>query len=185
LRFARFQASALAIQCLEIALPPIANIPAEELLKARDELKEQLVPFRRAMLALSPTVRSGIEYQATLADIYGEAKYIIDTQVSPALGELQDRLAKEKGKFWGRLLLKGTSSIPKFVLNWTTKGVLSAVANAIDGAKDLTLDLIDRKNLVASLMREGGLGYLLAVAENPHLRRSPKPTRAKQLATHT
>jgi hypothetical protein len=122
------------------------------------------------MLALSPTVRSGIEHEATLQDIYHEARYVVDTQVFPALGELQNRLAKEKGKFWRSMLLKGSAVIPKFVLNWTTQGMLSAAVNAIGCAKDLTLDLIDRENLVASLMKRGGLGYLLAVAEHPVLK---------------
>ena len=174
LRFAHLQASALAIQCLEITLPTIANIEDEEILMAREELNEQLIPFRRAMLALSPAVRNGIEHEAKLGDIYREARYIVDTQVSPALGELQYRLQKEKGKFWRKLLLKGSSLIPKFILNWTTQGTLSATMNAIIDAKDITLDLINRKDFVSSMIRHGGLGYLLAVAENPHFRKATK-----------
>lgn len=167
LRFSHLQASALAIQSLEIALPPIADIPDADILKAREELREQLVPFRRAMLALSPAVRSGLGSEATLLDIHREAKYIVDTQVAPALGELRDRLAKERGKFWRRLLLKGGAVVPQFILNWTTKGALSAAVNAVGSAKDLTLDLIDRENLLASLKSQGGLGYLLAVTDHP------------------
>jgi hypothetical protein len=172
LRCARLQASALAIQSLEIALPPIAELPDADILKARDELSEQLVPFRRAMLALSPTVRKGIESEATLADIHRQAKYVVDTRVAPALEELRDRLAKEKGRFWRRLLLKGSAIVPQFVLNWTTKDALSAAMNVVSGAKDLTLDLIDRERLLVSLKSQGGLGYLLAVADHPSLKPS-------------
>lgn len=167
LRFSHLQASALAMKSLEIALPPIVDVPDADILKAREELREQLIPFRRAVLALSPAVRSGIESEATLLDIHREAKYVVDTQVAPALGALQDRLAKEKGKFWRILLLKGSAVVPQFILNWTTKGALSAAVNAIGSAKDLTLDLIDHENLVASLKNQGGLGYLLAVTDHP------------------
>jgi hypothetical protein len=105
LRCAPLQASALAIESLEIALPKLADVPDEDILKAREELSDQLIPFRHAMLALSPAIRSGIENGATLLDIQREAKYVVDTQVAPALGELRDKLAREKGRFWRRFLL--------------------------------------------------------------------------------
>lgn len=169
-RFAHLQASALAIQSLKIALPPIATLSDLDILKAREELIEQLIPFRNAMLALSPTVRSGIESTASISDIYGEAQYIVDTQISPALSELKRRLAIEKGTFWRRLILKGSAIVPEFLLNWTTKNGLEAAIKAVDGMKDLTLDIIDRDNLLKSLKNEGGLGFLLSVTENPNFK---------------
>lgn len=167
LRFAHFQAAALAVKSLEIAIPPIAEIPDSDILKARNELSEQLVPFRRSMLTLAPIVRDGIESGASLADIYKEANYIVETNVAPALHELQNRLLKEKGRFWRKLILKGSKVIPKFILNWTTKGALLATINSLGDVKDLALEVIDRETLLTSLKTQGGLGYLLAVADYP------------------
>ena len=166
-RFAQLHASALAIQSLKIALPPIADLSDTDILKAREELVEQLIPFRSAMLALSPTVRSGIESTASISDIYREAQYIVDTQISPPLSELKRRLSIEKGKFWRRLILKGSAIVPEFLLNWTTKNGLEAAIKAIDGVKDLTLEIVDRENLLTSLKNQGGLGFLLSVSEHP------------------
>lgn len=167
LRFAQLQAVALGVQSIEIAIPLIAGIPDADILKARDELRDQLVPFRRSMLALAPTVRGGIQSGASLAEIYKEARYIVETNVAPALYELQDRLSKEKGRFWRKLILKGSTVIPKFVLNWTTKGALLAAIDSLGDAKDLALKVVDRGALLTSLKSQGGLGYLLSVADHP------------------
>ncbi len=167
LRFAKLQAVVLAIQSLDIAIPAIAEISDEDILKARDQLSEQLAPFRRSMLALAPMVREGIQSGASLPDMHKEARYIVETNVAPALHELQDRLAKEKGRFWRKLILKGSTVIPKFVLNWTTKGALLAAIDSLGDAKDLALEVMGREALLSSLKSEGGLGYLLSVREHP------------------
>jgi hypothetical protein len=166
LRAARIQASALAIESLEIALPPIANISDEDILIAREELKDQLIPFRRAMLSLAPSVRGGIENEASLTDIYREAKYVVETQIGPPLNELRDRLERERGKFWRRLMIQGTGVLPKFILSWIARDPLSAVVEAVSSSKDLLLDATDHNNLMRSLRTQGGLGYLLSVAEH-------------------
>lgn len=167
LRLAKFQAVALAIQSLEITIPPIAEIPDEDILKARDELREQLMPFRCSMLSLAPIVRSGIQSEASSEAIYKEATYIAETTVAPALYELRERLSKEKGRFWRRLILKGSTIIPKFVLNWMTKDALSASIASLTAAKDLALEITNREALLTSLKSQGGLGYLLSVAGHP------------------
>ena len=165
-RFAQFQAVALAVRSLEIALPSIADLTDEDILRARDDLKEQLAPFRRSMLTLAPTLRDGMKSGASLAEIYKEASYIVETNVSPALFELQDRLSKEKGRFWRRLILESSAVVPKFVVSWTTKGALSAAINSIGDVKDLALDVMEHERLLTSLKSQGGLGYLLSVADN-------------------
>jgi len=166
-RLARFQAAALAIKSLEIAIPPIAEIPDEDVIRAREELEEQLVPFRCSMLALAPTVRNGIESDSSLEEIYKEAGYVVETNVVPALQELQNRLLKEKRRFWRRLLLKGGVLAPKFAINWTTRGALFAALESLEDTKDIARVVIERGDLLTSLKSQGGLGYLLSVAEHP------------------
>ncbi|MCX5994660.1 MAG: hypothetical protein NTV59_01475 [Chloroflexi bacterium] len=166
LRFARLQAVALGMQSLEIALPPIANLSDDDILQARDDLMEQLIPFRHSMLKLAPTVRDGIQSEVSLSEIYKEARYVVETKVAPSLFELQDRLSKEKGRFWRRLILRSSVFIPKFIVSWTTKGALSAAVNSLSEAKDLAVAFIEHERLLTSLKSEGGLGYLLSVSDN-------------------
>lgn len=167
LRFAHLQAAALAIQSLEIALPSFENISDDDILEARLKLKEQLMPFRRAMLMMSPLVRSGINNDATLTELYSEAKYIADTKIAPALDEIKDKLYKERGRFWRRLIMKGGVSIPKLAFNWATKGALAASVIGIDDLKNLAVDAIDYESTIETLINKGGMGFLLKVSEYP------------------
>jgi len=167
LRFARLQAVALATQSLEVTIPPIAEIPELDILEARSRLNEQLVPFRCSMLTLAPTVRAGLESGATLADVYNEARYIIETNIAPAFHDLQNRLSRETGRFWRRLLIKGSVVVPKFFLNWATKGALSATIESLGDIKELGLDSLKYRDFINILRNQGGLGYLLAVSNYP------------------
>jgi len=166
-RFARLQASALAIQSLKIALPPFKEITDDEILEAREELRDQLIPFRIAMLALSPVVRQGIENNNSLAEIHREANYIAETRILPTLTELRKKLELERGKFWRRIILKGSSILPTFFLNWTTKNALTAVIKAIDSSKDIALDFIKSEETLEAFRSQGGLGYLLNIVDHP------------------
>lgn len=167
LRHANLQAANLAIKSLGIVIPAIANINDEDILKARYELHEQLIPFRYSMLSLAPVVRDGIQSDASLEEIFKEASYITETKVAPTLYELQKRLSKEKGQFWRKLIFKGSKVVPKFILNWTTKDALSAAISSITDATSLAAEVIEHKALLDSFKSQGGLGFLLSVADYP------------------
>jgi len=165
LRFAKLQATALAIESLKISLPSIAPLRDDEILEARDRLHEELVRFRIAMLALSPALRSGLESEASMPEIMREAKYIAETQIRPALVDIQRRLDTEKGRFWRRLVLKGAGILPQFIVNWVSKGALSAAMTAFEKANEAVATYFDHLSLVECLKAQGGLGFLLAVGD--------------------
>ena len=166
-RFARLQATALAIQSLKVALPPFKEISDDEILEARDKLKEQLISLRRAMLTLAPAVRQGIESNNSLTDIQKEATYIVDTRIIPSLEDLRKKLELEKGKFWRRLVLQGSSIVPNFFLNWMTNNALTAAMKAVDSSKEIALSLIQREETLELFKAQGGLGYLLDIVDHP------------------
>jgi hypothetical protein len=166
-RFAQLQASALAIQSLKIALPPFKEISDEEILEARDKLKEQLVSLRIAMLTLAPSIRHGIENNVTLSNIHKEARYVVDTRINPSLQELRKKLELEKGRFWRRLILQGSNIVPTFLLNWITGNAITAALKAANSSKDFALSLIQREETIETFKNQGGIGYLLEIAANP------------------
>ena len=170
LRFANLQAAALSIKSLDIVIPAIADINDEDILKARDKLREQLIPFRYSMLSLAPLVRDGIQSNASLEEIFEEATFITKTKVAPALYELQRRLSRERGQFWRKVIFKGSKVIPRFILNWTTKDALSAAIASLTDATNLASEVIEHKALLNSFKSQGGLGYLLSVAEYPNFK---------------
>lgn len=163
-RYALFQAAALAINSIEISLPSIASISEENILEACYKLRDQLIPFRYTMLKLAPLVRKGIDSDISISEIYDEAKYIVETSIGPTLYELKERMIKEKGSFWTKLIVKGGLAIPKFAFNWMTKDPIKAAIESINDTKDIALDIFNCESVMNSLWKQGGFGYLLKLA---------------------
>jgi hypothetical protein len=131
-RAAGIQAGALAIQSLDLALPQFSTLESHDILEAREKLKDQLVPFRSAMFALAPKVRSGINSDASFGELYKEARYLVETDVLPRLDNLKRRLELERGTFWRKLIQNVGSQLPSIALKWISG---SSAAAAVDAAK--------------------------------------------------
>ena len=164
-RNARLQAVAGAIACIEMVLPPIVELEDEDILRLREELAEELIPFRRSMLTLAPQVRSYLKEGASIRDVYREAMYVIDTSVRPALDECRAKMEQQKGAFWRRILVKAGGSVPKFVMNWAEKSLVSAAVDAAKEIADLGMSAINNELLLENLKRQGGFGFLLSLEE--------------------
>jgi hypothetical protein len=164
-RNARLQAVAAAIASLEIILPPIVGLEDEDILRLREELQEELIPFRRIMLRLSPQIRNYLDDGASIQDVYKEAKYVIDTSVRPILGECRARIEQEKNAFWRRVLLKTGGALPKFIMNWAEKSLISAAVDAVKDLSDLGASAINNELLLENMKRQGGFGFLLSLEE--------------------
>ena len=120
--FAKLQATALAFHSISLTLPAFSTLNSYEILEAREKLKEQLSPFRSAMLALAPKVRSGLSSGATIKEVFLEAKYVAETDVSPRLNELKRKLELERGTFWRKLTYKVLSNLPSIALKGVSSG---------------------------------------------------------------
>ena len=164
-RNAKMQAIALALSSIEMVLPPLDALKDEEIMIAREKLSEELIPFRRSMLKLSPLLRSMINENATVQDIYAEARYMNETSIMPALSELRERIEKEKGVFWRKLLMRSGKILPKFIANWSQKNLISAAIDSLGDLTEIGISSIDRQSFVDNLKRDGGLGFLLSLEE--------------------
>jgi len=164
-RNAKLQAAAAAIASVEIVLPPITGLEDEDILRLREELAGELIPFRRSMLRLAPQVRSYLNEGASFREIYQEAKYIIDTSVRPLLGECKMKIEKEKQAFWRRALTKAGGSLPKFIMSWAEKSLISAAVDAVKDISTVGVSAIDKQELLKDMKRQGGFGFLLSLEE--------------------
>lgn len=162
-RAAGLQAAALAMQSLDLALPPFSTLKSHDILEARDKLKDQLIPFRSAMFALAPKVRSGITEGASFDELYKEAKYVAETTVLPRLGELSRRLKLERGTFWRKLIQRVGSELPSIALKWISGAGAAAAVDAARLAGGAAAQAVDNDKLAHQLLSNGGLGYLINV----------------------
>jgi len=175
-RSAGLQASILAMQTLSILLPQFSSLDSYSILEVRDVLKDQLVPFRNAMFALAPKVRTGISCDAPVTEVYAEAKYIVETDIAPRLADLRRRLELERGVFWRKIIQNISSQLPSIALKWVTKG---GIASAVDAAKiagGAISQAIDNEKLAYEMLANGGLGYLLSVECEINKTRSQRPS---------
>lgn len=163
-RASYLQAGTTAMQSLDLLIPAFATLQPEEILEVRERLRNELEPFRLAMLSLAPKVRSGITDGSSLEEVRKEAKYIAETSILPALGELERRLSLENGVFWRRLLQTTIGAAPRIALSWLGKGALASVIETVATGRELVIAQIGRESLVDSLRSSGGLGYLLSVS---------------------
>ena len=153
-----------------MVLPPIGEIEDEDILRVREDLSDELTPFRRNMIKLAPLIRQYVNEDATIKEVHDEAKYLIETNIIPALGELRDRIERERSVFWRKLLLKSGLILPKFIINWTQKNIISAAVDSLGDLSELAVSNIDRQLLIDNMKRDGGMGFLLSLEKYPQIR---------------
>ena len=156
---AKLQAVAGAIACIEMVLPPVIGLEDEDILRLREELEEELIPFRRSMLGLAPQIRKYLDEGVSVSDVYREAKYVIDTCVRPALDECKAKMEQSKNEFWRKILLKAGSGLPKFVMNWAKKSLISAAVDAVKDIADLGVSAINNDVILENMRRQGGFVF--------------------------
>jgi hypothetical protein len=162
---AKLQAVAGAVSCIDMVLPPVIGLEDEDILRLREELEDELIPFRRSMLGLAPQIRNYLDEGASVRDVYREAKYVIDTSVRPALDECKVKMEQGKNEFWRKILLKAGGSLPKFVMNWAEKSLISAAVDSMKDIVDLGVSAINNDVLFENMRRQGGFGFLLSLEE--------------------
>lgn len=162
-RSAHIQAGALALRSIQLTLPAFKTLTSYEVLEVREKLKDELIPFRAAMLALAPRVRAGITANASMQDLFDEAQYLVETNVIPRLTELKRRLTLEKGVFWRKVIQTTASCLPNIMLKMTSGSGMIAAIEAAKLAGGLAAKTVDNDKLVQDLLANGGLGYLLSI----------------------
>lgn len=162
---AKLQAASLAISSIEMVLPQVNELEDSDILELREKLSDELIPFRKSMIKLAPTIRQFLEEGASLKDVYYEARYIAETNIMPSLDELQNKMKKENGSFWRKVLQTSGVFLPKLILNWSQHNYISSLINSIDDLSSIASIGIQRQMMIDSL-KKGGFGYLLSLDKN-------------------
>jgi hypothetical protein len=94
---------AVVEESFRCVLPVCQSVSPEEILEARENLKEELLPFRMAMQRLYSVLRNGtLPDDLSLVALKQEVKSMADEAVEPALNELRRKIELEQGKVWKR-----------------------------------------------------------------------------------
>lgn len=153
----------MAYNALNLVVPSIKIDSPDEILELREKMKDQLIPFRMSMRKLSRELKSSCKDAKDMGELYKEAKFIVETQVEPALEELKRRIRNDDNRFITKLFGKAINWIP-FLANIYLVPTPEKFFDLVKKVGNDTGELFNEINN-DPLVSEPGIGFLLGLKE--------------------
>lgn len=155
--------SILAEECVKITIPDCSSANPEEIFEIREKLKDALIPFRMSLQKLSVDLRKSLDEGMAIEDVKGEAKFIVESQIQPAVYELQQSIEKSNSKLLNNVFGKILSWIPYVAKAYAmpTPDNLMSVAKKMGADSNSVFDAIDD----LSYTKAQGLSFLLQLEQ--------------------
>lgn len=152
----------LAVECVRLALPSVKPLTsAEEVHELRERTRDDVKPFRQAMLKFTKDVNSAISSESNMEEVVKAAQFVAKTQVEPAMEELRNRL-RDPSRHWTQrfidlagpatILLSGSSSLPDMIAKTLAALLIPLGAEAV------------AQRAKAREIKRSGLHFLLSLA---------------------
>jgi hypothetical protein len=128
---AKLLASIMAMECVNLVLPQIGELQPHQIVEARDDLKPFVRPFRLSLLGFAGKLNSAIQATSDYAEIKHAAEFIAQTEVYPALADLQEEIQKAKGRTWIPRTWELAKKVPGLAASYSTCNFAAAVPQTI------------------------------------------------------
>jgi hypothetical protein len=159
---AKLLASILAMECVSFALPQVRPLSPKELVAVRTELRPLLLPFRASVLKLTKELNLAITQNAEHGEIMAAARFLVETDIAPALAELANELSKPT-KGWTARGFEFVRQVPELATAFATMPIGLTIAKALAAAGAVFVDL-DAKSAKREAARSG-MYYLLRLRD--------------------
>jgi hypothetical protein len=166
---AKALSTALALEAVTLALPPLPSLSFPQVAELRAETRNEVRPFRRAMLKLSKDLNAALLSDSTLLDVQKEARFIVETTIVPELTELREALAAPQ-RPWHRRAVDLAKSVPELVGNFATLPASMATARLLARIGSMLADVRDDQLAASGIAKRGGLHFLLKIQDRGGLR---------------
>ena len=104
-----FLANSLAVKTIcQLALPEMVTCNVEDILNARDILKDELIEFKSGILELSYILHHGIKNRNNFEEINSECEILVNTKVKAAVCSLENKIKKSRNRRIKNLILTGS-----------------------------------------------------------------------------
>jgi hypothetical protein len=171
---AKVLSTALALEAVTLSLPPLPDLSFEQIAELRADTRDDVKPFRRAMLRLSRDLNAALLSHASLADVHKEARFLVETTVLTELGDLRDALARPR-RPWHRRAIDLAKAVPELVGNFATLPKGMATAKLLAQIGSALADVRDDQLAASGIAKRGGLHFLLKIQDRGTLGRlAPK-----------
>lgn len=154
----------LALEAIKIIFPHVGAVPPEELVEIRENLKDDLIPFRMKMLTLSKKLNVAISDKSSIQKIQKEAKFIIDTDVRPEIERLK-RAINASGKSHYRRLIDLSADSIELTGNFATMPLDLAFAKILARIGKEIVEIRDEKKNKNNLLIGSGFSYLIKLSK--------------------
>lgn len=152
-------AAFLALQTIMVVLPELPLLRPEDLVEFRDENREPLRAFRRAMLRYAGDWRGKLD-QATQKDIEESATFLIQTEIVPVLDELRQSM-NQPARRWYERAIDLMRVAPSVTAACFTMGPHAAVAKALTSFAPQFFEELSAQGDKKEALKRSGLYYLL------------------------
>ncbi|MDR5887325.1 hypothetical protein [Vreelandella janggokensis] len=153
-------AANIALSSVAMVLPSTKAARPDDIMEAREQLRDHLPNFWSSMLKLSSEVNSKIEPDASPLEIKHQIDELITATVTPALIDLSQKLEMErKNRF--RRILTSTAKGLRVLAGRPPTDLAGLVSGSLLGGADAAMDFANQLRKVEALKQESGMSYLL------------------------
>lgn len=153
-------AANLAINSIAMVLPTTKAANANDILEAREKLRDHLPPFWSSMLKLSVELTKQFQEVVSQKELQNEINHAVSTIVKPALIELVHKLEADR-KQWFRKILSSTASGLRLLAGKPPTDLAGLVTSSLRVGADVSLDFAQQLRKVEAMKQESGLTYLI------------------------
>lgn len=153
-------ATLLAVESIKVALPHVPILTPRELIDFRADNVKELRAFRSSMLRYARELNQQISNDGSKEELFKKAKFLVDTEISPALHDLNRDLTNPN-RPWHKRMTNGITISSSVVAGFLTGGLVGQ--SAAQGIRDAILSEIEGKGDKQEAAKRHGLYYLLNV----------------------
>jgi hypothetical protein len=156
---AKLLAAIIAVECTKIALPATPLLRPEDLMEFREANKDLLRGFRRSMLRYAADLNGKIA-GLTRAEFEAKTKFFIDTQIVPAMDELNATM-NDPARPWFKRAVDAIRIIPQVAGAYFVGGEAAALTKAVTATAAQFFVEVAAKGDKEEALKRSGLTYLL------------------------
>lgn len=161
---ARVLSTVLALESVRLVLPPLRALAPAEIAELRELAREQLVPFRSAMLRLSRELNAAITACTTVEEVQKHAEFVAQTTVLPELMELRAFLTQPSRSRY-LMAKEAVRSLPELATNFLKMDPLSASGRLLRKLAEILLDVGEKSGQRKEELNKAAFYYLVKIGE--------------------
>jgi hypothetical protein len=169
----RGRAATLADAAIKLVVPRFEVEHLDQVYELREQLRDELSPFRAAMLSLTDNLKEINEVGEGSEGLHSAARDVVERHIEPVLLTVERRLREEQGNRRRRLIKRLLGWIPLASSTLVTPSPASIIQLAGEAVGTLD-DVVTTRSNIQHIRHDMGVGFLMKLSETYTL--PPRPS---------